>query len=134
MFKWFKGRDWLFRRPAPWPKPIAELTRKYWILNSTSNPDQKKWVWDKEPIWAQNAIEAVRQAYLKSSAWVNMNYEIVWCSQTQEKLYVKTEYVLHDKDNFTMLWDKPESNPTELEPKVAVSKSDDKTQQPQTQK
>lgn len=114
-----------FKKKVEPPKPLAEMERKYYLRNATHKPFPE-WTWS-EAVSAKDAIDAVRKVWNSSKGWTRMNYEIVWCANTSETLYVSTWYPT-DKDfkkysEFTMMWDKPSEPPIETFPKPTVAVS-----------
>lgn len=120
MFGWRK-RDWLFRviNEKP-PIDFQNLNRTYYFRNNTAQ-EPAKWKWS-EKFLAPTVLDAIRKHYAGSGGWVKMDHEIAWCEETKETLYIKTEYPLNHAMRLEMIWDKPEYNPFELNPRPEVAK------------
>jgi hypothetical protein len=112
----------IFYKKAPTRPPPK---RTYLFLNET-HKDRAKWRWDDKGTVAQTAVEALEQKFLGSlrvNNWVQMDYEVLWCLESNEKIYIKTEYG-DDCHNFILLNAPPEDIPKKLTPKPqsAISK------------
>lgn len=116
---WFKDRDWLFiKRVKNSPLDLRTFKRTYYFSYGTLK-DPKEWRWTKTPIVASTAVEAIKEWRKCSENWTFMSYEIAFCVQTQETLYIKTEY-----SNFQMkaelMLETPTAVPHELDLKSEI--------------